>query len=350
MLPLNILLKITTIIYESYSPRVMASLDPNNFLGILYEFPNQIREAAKLGDRIKLPEGINKIVVAGVGGSALSGLLLQSLLAEEKIPVYVARDYKLPSTVDENTVVFAISYSGNTEEAILMYSDALKKNAQVVVISSGGKLRYYAMEADAKQILIPSGLPQKAAIAYMFFPMLNVLQNNKIIKPKLQEIEGLVNALKPILIKDKAKELSEKLVGKIPLIYTSTNFSPVGYIWKIFFNENAKIHAFHNVFPELNHNEINAYEHMNGDYHVIIIKDQLDHPKIQRRMCIMKDMLHEIKIPVTDMMMKGKFLMTKMFTSIYLAMFTSYFLALRNNIDPYPIHMIEDFKKRLGSH
>jgi len=88
---------------------------------------------------------------------------------------------------------------------------------------------------------------------------------------------------------------------------------------------------------------------MNGDYHVIIIKDELDHPKIQRRMSVMKDMLHEIKIPVTDMMMKGRFQMTKMFTSIYLAMFTSYFLALRNNIDPYPIHMIEDFKKRLRS-
>jgi len=328
----------------------MASLDPHNFLGVLYSFPEQIREASKIGNRVQLPEGINKIIIAGMGTSALAGLLLKNLLQNEKIPIFVVKDYKLPSFVDEKTLVFAVTYSGNTEETILMYSDALKKNAKIVIIASGGKIRYLAMEADdVQQVLIPSGLPSRTALAYLFFPIVNILQNNKLIKPRLQEVEGLVSVLKPVLIKDKAKELSEKLVGRIPLIYASSSFYPVALQWKMAFNENAKIHAFCHEFPDLNHNELSGYENMNGNYHVIIIKDQLDHPKITKRMLLMKQTLQELKVPLTEMVMKGKFQMTKMFTSMYLGMFTSYFLALRNDVDPWPVALVDKFNRGLST-
>lgn len=319
---------------------------------ILKNYPAQIRDALGLGTNVVLERDIDRIVIAGVGGSAWPGDVLKSILIEEKIhiPVEIVRDYILPGYVNEKTLVFAVTYSGDTEETILMYSDALKKKAQVVVIASGGKIRWLVNEAErpVSLIRIPSGYPPRLATGFILISMLNVLRKNILQKDPISDIKQTIQALgKPEGFSRKGSELAGKLFNKIPIIYASNRFYPAAYVWKISFNETAKIHAFCNCFSELNHNELSGFIKLNGDYHVIIIRDDKEHRQIQKRMELTKGLIKKHNVDVTELMIKGNSFLTKILTAIYLGIYTAYHLAAKNDVDPSSVEMQEDLKKNL---
>ncbi|MBU4283816.1 MAG: bifunctional phosphoglucose/phosphomannose isomerase, partial [Nanoarchaeota archaeon] len=136
-------------------------------------------------------------------------------------------------------------------------------------------------------------------------------------------------------------------VEKIPLIYASERMGVVAYRWKTQFNENAKIHAFCHVFPELNHTELGGYGNIKAGYHVIIIKDDDDYVKVKKRMDITKRLISEAGINVTELVIKGECFLTKLFSAMYLGDLTSYYLALKYGTDPTPLDVIEELKKEL---
>ncbi len=322
-------------------------IDRSNALGIIESFPGQIGESLNFGKLVKVEESFSRVTVCGVGGSSVSGDILKIYL-EHIMHVSVDRDFDLPDYVNGDTLVFALSYSGNTEETISSYRGAVKKKLPVVCITSGGKLKELADMNRTPCIIIPKGLQPRQALAYLFFPMLTVLHNCNVIKSPDDEIKKTLRALEGTDFNEKAKELAEKISGKVPLIYASKKMGVVAYRWKTQLNENSKIHAFCNVFPEICHNEIAGYEVLNSRYHVVIIKDEDDDPRIKKRMDITKRMLAELGIDVTELMIRGNCEMTKLFSTIYLGDLVSYYLAIRNSVDPTPVDSIESIKKEIA--
>ncbi|MBU1202389.1 MAG: bifunctional phosphoglucose/phosphomannose isomerase [Nanoarchaeota archaeon] len=325
--------------------------DKSDMKGVLQGFPNQIRQAYKLGGEVNFEGEINKIVITGMGGSAIAADVLKTYLREvSDIPVIINRSYKLPEHCDKETLVIVSSYSGNTEETLSAYKDAIRKFCKIVIITSGGKMADMSKTNRTPIINIQKGMQPRAALAYSFFPMLKLMENLRIMPDKSSEVDRLVQNLEKKVFQEKGLELSEKLVDKIPLIYSSEILSSVAYRWKTQFNENSKIMAFYNVFSELNHNEMAGTMNLNAKFHCIMLRSDLDMHRITKRMDITKDHLRKKLIDVTDIAMKGDTLLTKLFSAIYIGDWTSYYLALRYKTDPTPVEEIETFKKELGTY
>ena len=320
-------------------------IDSSNMLKVIDEFPIQCKTSLGLAKGMAVSGKINRIIVAGMGGSAVGGDLLRLYMHDSKIPVMTIRDYKLPNFVDENTLVFAVSYSGNTEETLSAYEDAVRKKAKIIAVTSGGMLR----EKASKCVKIPSGLQPRAALGYLFFPMLGVLVNSGIVKENQNEINEMIDLLsKKEEFRAFGEKLAKKIGNKTPLIYASEQFSAVAYRWKTQFNENSKIAAFTHVFSELNHNEIVGYQTMSKDkFMSIFIRDNSDHERIQKRMAITKEIISQ-KIDVEEIYTKGTHLLSRLFSALYYADYASYYLAMQNKIDPTPVHVIENLKKKLA--
>ena len=320
-------------------------IDSSNMIKAIEDFPHQCNTALELAKGMTVSGKINNIIVAGMGGSAVGGDVLRLYLHDLKLPVTIVRDYKLPNYANENTLVFAVSYSGNTEETLAAYEDAERKKAKIIAVTSGGKLG----EISKKSIKIPKGLQPRAALGYLFFPVLGVLVNSGIANENSAEIAEMLDILSQ---KEDFRSFGEKLAKKIgnrtPLIYASEQFGAVAYRWKTQFNENSKIAAFTNTFSELNHNEIVGYQTMGREkFMAIFIKDSNDNERIKKRMDITKDIISQ-KVDVEEVYTKGKYLLSRLFSGLYYADFASYYLALQNKIDPTPVTVIENLKKKLA--
>jgi glucose/mannose-6-phosphate isomerase len=312
-------------------------------LKVIEEFPMQCREALELPRGETVSGEFANIVITGMGGSAIGGDLLKSCLHKVKIPVFVNRDYQMPAFVDEKTLVFAVSYSGNTEETISAVKDAIERKAKVIGITSGGKLAGMC----EKIIKVPAGYQPRAALGYLFFPMLGILHNSGIVNVKNAELNEMLNILKKKeWFEEEGEKLAKKLNGKIPIIYASELLMPSAMRFKTQINENAKLPAYFNVFSEMNHNEINAFRGMDRKFSAILIKDIHDNERIQKRMKICQEVMEErVDVEVIDT--QGEWLLSRLFSAIYLGDFTSYYLAILNRVDPSPVEVIERLKQAL---
>lgn len=321
------------------------AIDASNMLATLEDFGKQCRTALGLPRGMVVKKPISNVVVLGMGGSAIGGDILKSYLQHAGMPVTVSRSYSLPPGVGKDTLVFALSYSGNTEETLAATDQALKKTDKVIAITSGGKLA----KSVKKVIAIPGGLPPRCALGYLFFPMLGVIQNSGVVQVTNEELEETLSVLTQIeATKDRAQQLARQHIKeKTPLIYAPELFRPVAMRWKTQINENAKSPAFFNTFPEMNHNEIEGFFRTRPqEYCVIMIRDRKEHPEVRRRMDVTRDLLEE-HLEVQEVFTKGESLLCRMLSSIYLGDMTSYYLALYKRIDPTPIEMIDKLKKAL---
>lgn len=315
------------------------------YLHVIEDLPHQIREAIKLAKDIRVEGDFNKIVVTGMGGSGIPANILQILFKDTKIHVIVNKDYLLPGCVDAKTLTFVISYSGNTEETVSAFKQADAKKSKIVVVTSGGKLTNMARNHTV--VNIPAGIPPRAAIGYLLFPILILLHNSRIIKLKRDELVQTIDSLHNTGLRSKAYNLASELHGKIPVIYASPHLEPAAIRWKQAINENAKMHAFSNVFSELNHNEMSAYAQPNQGFHVVLLRDEEDSVRIQRRIDLTKDIIKKSGASVTEISLKGTSLLVKLMTAIYLGDLVSYHLGIKNGVDPAETKLQEEFKKRL---
>ena len=340
--------------------------DPGGMLALTEKFPLQCAEAIRLGHEFKLPENygpINKIVVTGLGGSAIGGDFLRAYLspAQLKLPFIVNRHYALPSYVDAQSLVLAVSYSGNTEETLGAFKDALKKKAKIIVITSGGELKNLARRFHKPCMVVPGGQPPRASTGYLFFTALCVLEQLKLIPRQtkaLEETLQLLNQMKrqyggdvPIR-KNAAKKLALSLQGKVPVIYSASDYyDVVGLRWKTQINENSKGLALVNVIPEMNHNEILGWEALPAlmkNFAVVFLRDKADHTRVQIRMSITQQLIRHDAGMMTEVWAKGRSPLARMFSLIVLGDFTSVYMAFLNKVDPTSIDRINYLKKSLA--
>jgi glucose/mannose-6-phosphate isomerase len=348
------------------NPADVRKIDQKGMYDLIHNFPLQLTEGAHLGliaDLNLENFAPDSITLAGMGGSAIGGDLARSYLASElKIPFWVCRNYNLPEFVNEKSLVFVSSYSGNTEETLSAYQEAKRRKAKIIAITSGGKLLEESKNFNYPFILLPKGFPPRAALGYSFTPILVTLSRSGLVSDKMEELEKASKfleenrneySLERKTGENPAKTLAVNLFQKIPIIYSSTDyFDAVGYRWKGQLCENSKILAFNNYFPEFNHNELVGWkvlEHIRDRVVVIILQDKEDHPRIQRRMQIVKEIIEKEKVKVIEIKSEGENLLCRIFSLIQLGDFTSFYLAILNQVDPTPVKVIDLLKNKLAT-
>jgi glucose/mannose-6-phosphate isomerase len=328
-------------------------IDKQNMRQIIIDSPNQLKAGLELANNIKTAGDFKNVIICGIGGSALPASILISVI-KPVVPVYIHRDYGLPEWADGQSLIICISYSGNTEEGVSSLQEAINKDLKVICIATGGKFLEICQQNKIPMAKIPSGIQPRSATGYLFSALVKVLINCSVIKDIAFDVSNLAEELKDIIsdAEKEGKKLAKKIEKKIPLVYASNNFKVVARIWKIKFNENSKIPAFYNCFPELNHNELVGYSGIKkmGAKHfsVIILQDSADHPRVLKRMKLTANLIKNSGVKVEFVKIKTGSLMFKIFSTLLLGDWVSYYVALNQKIDPTPVKIIEDFKKQMS--
>ncbi len=254
---------------------LIAKLDKENMLKFISAFPEQCRKAHDIGKDCELSRpdrGIDNIVFAGLGGSAIGAHIVSVYLRNElKVPVVVSRNYTLPDFVAENTLLFCSSYSGNTEETLSSFAEGIKKGAFIITMGSGGKLEGLSKKNGFRHVAISPGLPPRAALGYMSIAILAILNRLGFIKDTEKDVTILHSTLTELrdreiginVLSEKniSKQLAGKLYGKYCIVYgTSDSTEAVAVRWRGQFEENSKSLASSHALPEMNHNEIVGWE------------------------------------------------------------------------------------------
>jgi len=235
--------------------------DHNEMLKLYFRWPDAILDAIQRSQELPSLTKPSLLAVIGMGGSAIGGGLLRDILYNQSdVPIYTCRDYHLPAWVSPSSLVIAVSYSGNTEEALVAFSEAFKRGCKLVAITSGGTLGQLCAELKVPVVKIPKGYPPRAALPYLFIPMCVIAERAGLTEGLIDQAGKAAKILKSILasIRKEAKRIAKRLVGTIPIVYGFGIFKSVAYRLKTQFNENSKVPSFANWFPALNHDEPSA--------------------------------------------------------------------------------------------
>lgn len=318
----------------------------------ILNFHKQFEYEPVIENSDKMEKKYKHYVLAGMGGSHLASGLLK--MHSPGVELYVHRDYGLPPYSDEffkESLLIASSYSGNTEEIIDFLEEGYSKGYNMAVIATGGKLIDFAKENSLPYIQMPEvGIQPRAALGYSLTAIATLTAQTNALK----EMKELPTTLNPESFRQRGEELAKELDGKIPVIYSSNHNLWIAYNWKIKLNETGKVPAVYNVFPELNHNELNGFYLSEGTekfrdlFHFIILRDvENDHPRVQKRMAVVEGILEGDGRSVTTLGIEGNNSFERIFSSLLLADWTAVSIAKKNNVDPEQVPMIEGFKKKL---
>lgn len=338
------------------------AVDRENMWELIAGFPNQWSEAMKLTEGLSLSvdkDRIKKICFAGMGGSAIGADLIRAYsYGSCPHPVQVVRHYNIPNWVDEETLFITCSFSGNTEETLSALSQAREKGAQTIAVTSGGELLVKATKENFDYIKIPGGLPPRAALGYSFVPLFRIFQYLGYLdegEEALSETDLFLSEQGELLTDlsdNEAISLAEELQETLPVVYSdSTVMEPVNLRWRGQFSENAKTLAYGNLLPEMNHNEIVGWEqivHLTGRLSVIMLFDKDDNARVRKRMRIVQDLIEDQVASMHVLSTRGESRLTRLFSLIQMADWTSFYLAILNEVDPTPIAKIDLLKSRLA--
>ncbi len=340
--------------------------DKSNMLDFILNFSDQIKDAIDIGKNTNIEQpakGISHVLVTGMGGSAIGGDIFQKLFSvSATVPCNVIRDYRIPAWANRNTLVIVVSFSGNTEETVSAYEAAISKGCPCIVSSGGGKVLEIAKKEKHQVIQIPGGRPPRTALGYLFFPLFVNFVKWGFIKSSLIDYEELFEVIEKMAEKnDPTREpnnsfsfkVAQDCLNRIPIFYTSAEMEAIGRRWKSQICENSKVLAFYNSFPEMNHNEIVGWQraaemNLNDQLFVFFIRDRDDHPKVQKRMDIVRELINQSVTPVQEIYSEGESLLARIFFLLYLADFVSFNLAILNKEDPTPIENIDYLKFSLN--
>ncbi len=342
---------------------VYRRLDTSGMLSQLHQFPEQCQVAWERTQKFNLPReysGIDKVVILGMGGSAIGGDIARRLsLTESRVPVWVVRDYSLPPFVDENTLVIASSYSGNTEETLSAFTESFKTAAKKLVLTAGGKLRRLAEEQGIPVFLIDFQAPPRVAFPHSFVPLIGIFQKLGLLRDKSADFRETLQVLNKLsrnltetspLVSNPAKQLATKLWGHIAIIYGAGILSEVAQRWKTQLNENSKAWAFFELFPELNHNAVAGYHFPAGAKErvfVVLLRSSTLHPRTLLRYEATAKLLAKAGVSHESVEAIGKSALAQVMHSVLLGDYVTFYLAILNRADPTPVDSIDFVKDYL---
>ncbi len=345
-------------------PKVFRQYDPESMALHLRDLPRQCQQAWQMAMGFTLPAdytGVDKVVILGMGGSAIGGNLVSGLAASEaRLPILVHRDYNLPAFVDERTLVIASSYSGNTEEILSSFEQSLKTKAKKLAITTGGKLKAMAEAARVPVFSFAYKAQPRAAPGYSILPILGFLQKLGFLSDKSTDVSETIQVLHETIQKineqvptpdNPAKQLARYLYGHLPVIYGADFITEVAHRWKTQLNENSKAWAFHEVFPELNHNAVVGYQFprkLASRIRVIILRSSLLGQRTLLRQKITYGLLKDAGVDCQYVDGKGNCQLSQMMSLVLIGDYVSYYLAILYRTDPTPVKVIDYLKEQLA--
>lgn len=322
---------------------------------LIVDFTNQISKAIVIGNAYSPSDTSRKlsnVLVSGLGGSGIGGTIAAEVAASEAcMPIATNNGYFIPAFVDDETLFLACSYSGNTEETVSAASLAHEKGAKVVVISSGGKLKEMAGTHNWDYIGIPGGQPPRASFGLSFPQVLYVLHAYNVISKSFEkELEASIKLLDDNAgdITKEAMDVTQKLVGKIPVIYAADGFGGVATRFRQQINENSKMLCWHNVIPEMNHNELVGWRTKDDDLAVVLFRNESDFKNIQARMDINKRTFAEYTDTTVEIWSKGSSDLQRALYLVYIGDWISLYLGEENGVDITEVKVIDHLKGELA--
>ena len=344
--------------------KTLYKYDKQDMFSVLYDFPLQICNAVDIANRVKVNKikaaRVNNVIINGLGGSAIGGDLIRSYVAKEiSVPVYINRNYTLPAFAKKDTLAIISSYSGNTEETVSAFKEALSKKCQIICVTSGGTVEKLAKKHGCLLIKIPGGLQPRCALGYSFFILLIIFTKLKYIEDKSGEINDVIINLEQTLSEytnlnfesNEALRIAALLKDKLPVIYSSVDvLDIVNLRWRGQISENAKILAYGNLYPEMNHNELVGWK-LNEDILkkivVVYLEDINDNKRIKLRMKITEKIYKKYAFNILHLNSDCKTGLARIFDLIYLGDWVSYYLAILNEVNPTPVVAILYLKTEL---
>lgn len=340
-------------------------VDKQSMLRHIQELPGQIENCWDELKKFVLPANyikMNNIVILGMGGSVIGGLLAKSLaMMSSKVPVEVVSDYHLPAYVNADSLVIAVSYSGNTEETLTAFREAGKRKSKLLAITMGGDLASLATNFKAPVYKITYGSQPRAALGYTFIAVLGVLNKLGIIELGKDDIaesvvlmRGFGKKLNPEVptYQNEAKKIAITMENLLPITIGAGVMSPVAFRFATQMNENGKHFAYSLVMPEMCHNWLAGLkvpqQNVKQTY-VLMLQSKFDNERIRLRQNIISQILQKqgIKFDFLNIQLSGC-LLSEMLLMIYLGDYISYYVAILKDIDPTRVEEIEFLKKQLS--
>ena len=321
---------------------------------LIQNFTNQLRESKAIADKaiVSKSKDIQNIVISGLGGSGIGGTIVSELISDScTVPVIINKDYSLPEFVNEHTLFIVSSYSGNTEETLNALNIAIIKKAQIVCVTSGGKVLQLAKQHQFDFIEIPGGMPPRACIGFSLIQLIKVLVEKGFAQSSLfSDIEKSILLLdqQNEKIKVEANQIAKQLLNKIPVIYSLGNCEGVAVRFKQQLNENSKMLAWQHVFPEMNHNELVGWTIKNESLVVVTFHTSFDYARTKKRYEFCKTIFQKYANAVIDITAQGESRLEQFFYLINMGDWISYYLAELKGIDPVEVNVIDHLKKELS--
>lgn len=341
-------------------------IDSIDYFGMVKGLPEQFTNALSNADKVDVSSidasKIKNIIVLGLGGSGVSGDVVQSVVASEcKIPVLVSKHYELPAFVDESTLVIAASYSGSTEETLSAFLQARERGAQIICISSGGQLKEYALETSScVYYATQEGLQPRAALGAMSSPIFTALDKLGIFPGGAEMAQQCVTQLEKrkqecmdYTSSNTATDLAKSIGSTIPIFYGGDALGAVAaYRFKCEVNEIAKAPAYNHYYPELCHNEIVGYG-QHGDVTrqlltLVELRHDYEHAQTIRRFEITRELIRETLVDVLEFRAAGDNKLAQLCDTFYVASFASVYMAFDAGVDPGPVDVIWQLKNALA--
>ncbi|MFA6255224.1 MAG: SIS domain-containing protein [Patescibacteria group bacterium] len=347
--------------------KVIKKLDPSDVLGSIEMLGEQLNSAWQEFKAVKIPKNyrqINKILINGMGGSALGSHVLRALFFDQlKLPVSIINSYSLPASLDKKTLYIISSYSGNTEEPISTFLEAKKRGAKLFGIASGGKLAGLIKQGKIPgyvfdPIFNPSSQP-RLGLGYSLGAQLALVKKLGLIKLSDAEVSQGLKTISQFNnnfgfakteAKNPAKSLALKAFGKSLAIVASEFLAGNAHVFANQTNETAKAFSSYYLIPELNHHLLEGLKYPKTNQQsllFIFLESKLYQPKNQIRYQITKKVVTQNKVKQVSYQLSAKTKFEQVLEALLLSSYVTFYLAILNNTNPTLIPWVDYFKDQL---
>jgi glucose/mannose-6-phosphate isomerase len=340
---------------------------------LVSQLPDQLRGSATLPglESVAPLRGLRRVVICGMGGSAIAGDLVAPLLESGPVALTVWRDYGLPHWVAADDLVVASSYSGQTEETLAAFAAAGTRGCRRLALATGGALAAGAREAGVPLVELPPGLPPRASLGWGLGALLRALGRMGVVANAPYALETAAAALQRA---GAARELpgvaapavrptdpdgnppvatvAAALAGRMPVIYTCGGESHgAGLRLRAQLNENAKVPAALAAFPELDHNDLVGWDLIPADrerFVLLILRAADENPRTSLRVELTRDLLADQFACVYELRGGGADVLTRILSLVQYGDYLSCHLAARRGVDAMPVDRIVKLKEALA--
>lgn len=344
---------------------LFARLDKQDMLREIDGLPDQLQNAWSLAQGQPLPDwsGIRQVLIGGMGGSAIGGDLLATYAAPLcRVPVAVNRNYGLPAWArGEETLVIASSHSGNTEETLDTFEQALENGCRCLAVTRGGRLAEAAEAAGVPTWRFEHAGQPRAAVGYSFGLLLGLLARLGLLPDPAEELQGAIQAMRAQQVSigaevpddlNPAKRMAGQLYGRYVVVFGADILEPVARRWKGQISEVAKAAAAFEALPEADHNTlagVNNPDEILPRVMMLFLRAASYHPRNRLRTQLTKQgfMLEGIGTDFIEAV--GETRLAQQWTALHFGDYSAYYLAMAYGEDPTPVEAIESLKSEMKS-